>query len=442
MIDPIAWSVFYLVTLIVLGFAGVHVATIMFMIAVVSALLALGSGAILNLGNLAWATQNDFILVSVPMFILLGEILLRSGISDRMYMALAAWTRFVPGGLLHTNVAASALFAATSGSSVATAATIGTVALPAFRRRRYDERWVLGSLAAGGTLGILIPPSINMIVYGAMTDTSIGRLFMAGVVPGLILTALFMLLIFAAAVLRPDTAGTEEDASTWRERFALLLDLAPPFAIFLVVMGSLYFGLATPTEAAALGVVAAIVLAASRGKLRVPMLHEAFKSTVRSTAMVMLVVVAAFFLNFVLSLLGVPQAIVTWVRGLGITPLQTIWLLFLIYLLLGCFLETLSMMVTTIPIVTPLVVSLGFDPVWFGIFLVLMAELALITPPVGMNLYVVQGIRGPGKTISDVIVGASPFAIVLGIMTALLIYVPELALWLPDQMYGKAAVKQ
>jgi len=440
-IDPVALSVFYLAMLLLLGFAGVHVATIMFLIALASALFALGTGAVLNLGNLAWATQNDFILVSVPMFILLGEILLRSGISDRMYVALAAWTKFVPGGLLHTNIAACALFAATSGSSVATAATIGTVALPAFRRRRYDERWVLGSLAAGGTLGILIPPSINMIVYGAMTDTSIGRLFAAGVIPGIVLTLLFMLLILGAALLRPGTAGEPERPAAWAERFGLLADLVPPFAIFLVVMGSLYLGLATPTEAAAFGVVAALALAAVHRRLSVRMLHEAFKSTVRSTAMVMLIVVAAFFLNFVLSLLGVPQAIVTWVKNLGITPMQTIWLLFLIYLVLGCFLETLSMMVTTIPIVTPLVVSLGFDPVWFGIFLVLMAELALITPPVGMNLYVVQGIRGPGKTIHDVIVGATPFVVALGIMTILLIYLPELALWLPDQMYGKAAVK-
>lgn len=441
MIDPIALAALYLGMLFVLGFAGVHVATIMFMIALLSALLGLGSGAVLNLGNLAWATQNDFILVSVPMFILLGEILLRSGVSDRMYVALAAWTKFIPGGLLHTNIVACALFAATSGSSLATAATIGTVALPTFRRRRYSERWVLGSLAAGGTLGILIPPSINMIVYGAMTDTSIGRLFVAGVIPGIVLTALFMTLIFAAAVLWPAIAGEDEGASSWRERFALLTDLIPPLTVFLVVMGSLYLGLATPTEASALGVVAALGLAAVYGHLTIPMMHEAFKSTVRITAMVMLILVAAFFLNFVLSLLGVPQAVVTWVKGLGITPLQAIWLLFLIYLILGCFLETLSMMVTTIPIVTPLVVSLGFDPVWFGIFLVLMAELALVTPPVGMNLYVVQGIRGPGKSINDVIVGAAPFIIVMCAMTVLLIYFPELAMWLPDHMYGKAAVK-
>jgi tripartite ATP-independent transporter DctM subunit len=245
-----------------------------------------------------------------------------------------------------------------------------------------------------------------------------------------------MALIFLLAIFRPSIAGTGEPAISLRDRLALLLDLLPPALIFGIVMGSIYLGFATATEAAAFGVVAALALAAMRGRLSVEMLHESFKSTVRTTAMVTLIVVAAFFLNFVLSLLGIPQAIAKWVKDLGITPMQTIWILFLIYLVLGCFLETLAMMITTIPIVTPLVVSMGFDPVWFGIFLVLMAELSLITPPVGMNLYVVQGIRGPGHDISDVIAGSLPFVAALMLMTVLLMYVPELALWLPNKLYN------
>lgn len=435
MVDPQLFAILFFAALIVFGAAGTHIAVIMFGIGLVTASMTLGLGAVLNLGNLAWSTQNDFILVAIPLFILLGEILLRSGISERMYRALASWTSAVPGGLIHTNIVSCALFAATSGSSIATAATIGTVALPAFRKRRYDERLVLGSLAAGGTLGILIPPSINMIVYGAMTGTSIGRLFAAGIVPGVLLAGSFMIAIFVIAVLRPEIGGTGEPKHRLGERLVLLLDLLPLLFIFALVMGSIYFGFATATEAAALGVIGALFLAAIYRRLSIRMLHDAFKSTARTTAMVMLVVVAAFFLNFVLSILGIPQSIVRWVQSLGISPMQTIWILFLVYLVLGCFLETLSMIVTTIPIVTPLVVSLGYDPVWFGVFVTLMAELALITPPVGMNLYVIHSIRGPGHSISDVIVGVIPFLFMMVAVTAILIFFPGIALWLPGILY-------
>ena len=209
----------------------------------------------------------------------------------------------------------------------------------------------------------------------------------------------------------------------------------PPAAIVALIMGSIYFGFATPTEAAALGVLFALAIAAAFGKLNLAMLHAAFRATVRTTGMVLLIVVAAFFLNFVLSVLGVPQAIARWIDGMNLTAMQTIWVLILLYLLLGCMLEALSLIVTTIPIVFPLVIGLGFDPVWLGIFLTLMAELALITPPVGMNLYVVQGIRGPGRGIGDVMVGVMPFVLILGLVTILVVYVPELALWLPEQLF-------
>ena len=435
MVDPMTFVVCFLGALVILGAAGIHVAVIMFVIAGATALLTLGPAVVMNIGNLAWATQNDFILVSVPLFILLGELLLRAGLSERMYAALATWTNKVPGGLLHTNIVSCGLFAATSGSSIATAATIGTVALPAFREREYDERIVLGSLAAGGTLGILIPPSINMIVYGAMTDTSIGRLFAAGVIPGLILVSLFMLTIAGLALWRPAIAGKGEKSVGWATRLAMLVDLVPLIVVGFIVMGSIYAGWATATEAAGLGVVAALVIVWFYGRLSIRMLNDAVRSTIRTTGVVLLIVVAAFFLNFVISLLGVPQAIASWIRDMGISPLETILVLVLLYLVLGCFLETLSMMVTTIPVVTPLVVSLGFDPVWFGIFLVVMAELSLITPPVGMNLYVVHGIRGPGRDITEVMVGAAPFVVTMLLLTGMLIAWPQLALWLPDRLY-------
>jgi len=381
-----------------------------------------------------WGATESFVLLAVPLFVLLGELLVRGGATDRMYKAMAAWLGVFPGGLLHSNIGASAMFAAVSGSSVATAATIGTVALPTFRQRAYDERLVLGSIAAGATLGILIPPSVNMIIYGAMTNTSVGRLYAAGVVPGLLLTLMFMAVVLVICLWRPSLAGKPEPRLPWGERFRLLAGLLPPIGIFVVVMGSIYAGWATPTESAAVGVVAAFVLSTLYGRFSIRMLHECFVSTVAITAMIVLIVAAAFYLNFVLGILGVPQALARYVTSLNASPIAILWILLVFYLILGCFLETLSMMVGTIPIIFPIVTALGIDPVFFGIFLVIMCEMALITPPVGMNLYVVQGVRGRGSVV-EVIVGALPFLAMMFGLTVLLMYAPEIALWLPNMAF-------
>lgn len=430
-------SAYFGAVLVLIGL-GLHVATVLFLLGFVGAVFFLTPQMVLTLGDIAWNSQNDFILTAVPLFVLMGELLLRSGLADRMYTALAAWLTWLPGGLLHSNIVACALFAATSGSSVATAATISTVALPNFKGRGYDERLVLGSLAAGGTLGILIPPSINMIIYGAMTNTSVGKLFIAGVIPGLILTGMFMLLIVVISLLR-GRGGPKETKLSLKQKLQLLPGLFPPMFVFVIVMGGIYFGYATPTEAAAVGVVGTLILGLVAGQMNVRILHAAFKSTICITAMVTLIIVAAFYLNFIISVLGLPQAVTTWVRELGISPVETIFLIILIYLVLGCFLETLSMMITTVPIVVPLVVSLGFDPIWFGILLVVLIELALLTPPVGVNLYVVQGIRDPGKSIGDVILGVLPFILVMLVLVVVLVYLPGLATWLPEQIFVPAS---
>lgn len=416
-------------------FIGLPVAATLFLVAVLGAATYLGTPTLLAFGNNTWSVLNDFVLTSIPLFILLGEVLLRSGITDRMYVSLSDWVSRLPGGLLHTNIAASGLFAAVSGSSVATAATIGTVAVPALQSRGYDDRLALGSIAAGATLGILIPPSINMIIYGAMSNTSIGQLFVAGVVPGLIMMALFMGWIIVASLLRPSLVGRAEAVAPLGERLGRLVDLAPPLVIFVLVMGSIYFGWATPTEGAALGVLVALAMAALQRRLSFAMLNECFLSTSRITAMILLILIAAQFVNFVIGILGVPQALTGAIAALGATQLQVIVLLIVFYLVLGCFLETLSMMVATIPVVMPIVIHFDIDPVWFGIFLVIMMEVALITPPVGMNLYVVQGVRGSGK-ITEVIHGALPFVAVMLLMVAILVAAPEIALWLPRQMFG------
>ncbi len=385
------------------------------------------------LGDMVWQTGTDFLLVAIPMFVLLGEILLRAGITERMYDGIVKWLGWLPGGLMHSNVGSSALFAATSGSSVATAATIGTVAVPQIEKRGYNENLFLGTIAAGGTLGILIPPSINLILYGLLTDTSVPELYLAGFVPGLILALLFMATVVVLCKLKPKWGG-EPISSSWHERIAALPALLPPIGIFVVVVGSIYAGVATPTEAAALGVVAAMVLAAFNKKLSVSMLREAIEGTMRTTSMIMLIIVAAVFLNFVLSIIGLTQALADFVTGLGLSPNQTMLLIVLILLVLGCFMETLSMLLTTAPLITPIVIALGFDGVWFGILLMVLLEAALITPPIGINLYVVQGIRKKGAMV-DVMLGALPFVITMFLMIALLLVFPQIALWLPSIIY-------
>lgn len=429
------------VTEVLLGFGlmismmalGIHVAVAIFTTAALGAMLYLGTPLLFSFGDLLWGTLNDFILTAIPLFILLGELLLRAGITERMYSALSVWLNRLPGGLLHTNIGASSVFAAMSGSSVATAATIGTVALPAFAERGYSERLALGTLAAGATLGILIPPSINMIIYGAITNTSIGALFIAGIVPGLALAATFMLVIMGMSLLRPGVAGEREPRVPLAQRLRSLVDLLPPAFVFAIVIGSIYSGWATPTEAAALGVVAALLLAALNRKLTIAMLHECFLSMARTTAMIMLIISAAFFLNYIVGILGIPFALTQWVSELGLSPLGLILALVVFYLVLGCFLETLSMMIATVPIVVPMVVQFGFDPVWFGVFLVIMMEISLITPPIGMNLYVVQGVRGRGSIV-DVMIGSLPFLAVMLGFVALITAWPAIVLWLPGVM--------
>lgn len=421
--------------LIVLLFAGLHVATAMGIVAFLGASLYLGPPLVAAFGTQMWAAMEDYVLLSIPLYILLGEILVRSGSTDKLYRSLADWLNPLPGGLLHTNVGASAVFSAVSGSSVATAATVSTVALPSFKRGKYDTRLVLGSIAAGASLGNLIPPGIALIVYGAMTNTSVGQLYAAAVVPGIVMTILFMATIVLIALAKPDLVRQKEELDPLMVRIRRLVDLVPPFLIFAIIMGSIYTGWATVTESAALAVVASLPIAAFYGKLNARMLHDAFIATANLTAMSILILSVAFYLNFVMGLLGVTPALGAFVTGLGATPLQLVLVLTVFYLLLGVFFETLPMLVGTVPVIFPVIVAAGVDPVWFGVFIVLMCEISLISPPVGMTLYVIQAVRREGS-ISEVFQGTVPFFIAMVVMTGLLIAFPGMALWLPRMAYG------
>jgi C4-dicarboxylate transporter, DctM subunit len=410
---------------------GLPIAVAMALIGVIGGIMVFDWTFMDSIGAVVWSVHNEALLTAIPLFMLLGELLLRSGIADKMFLAMAAWLGRLPGGLLHTNIGSCALFAATSGSSVATAATIGTVALPSLKARNYSMRQSLGSLAAGGTLGILIPPSVNMLIYGSLTNNSIGKLFMAGLIPGVLLSLLFMVYIGFANMGRD---SMREERLPLAEKLRLSRHLIPPAVVFGIVMGSIYTGLATATESAALGVMTALYFAWRSGRLSLAFLQECFVQTARITGMILLIITAAFVLNLTISLTGVVDELTAWVTSFGLSVTGLLLLLILFYLALGMFMDVLSMQVLTIPITYPIVTALGVDPIWYGVFVVLMCELALITPPVGMNLFVVQSVRKDGGNISDVMWGVVPFILIMMLFTLSLMMFPEIALWLPNMM--------
>jgi tripartite ATP-independent transporter DctM subunit len=386
------------------------------------------------MGEILWNSSSEYILIAIPLFVMLGEILLRAGIAERVYNAIAQWLSWLPGGLMHANIGSCAMFAATSGSSVATAATIGTVAMPQIQKRQYNEALFLGTIAAGGTLGILIPPSINFILYGLLTNSSVPRLYLAGFIPGFILSFLFMVIVLVACLIDRRKGGIPIE-TTWGARIRVLPSLIPPLFIFLVVVGSIYVGVATPTEAASLGVIAALLLAAWERRVSLSMLRAVAEGTMRTTAMIMLIIMAAQFLNFVLAAIGLTDGLGKLIEGFGFGKYGTMLLIIVFYLILGCFMETISMMILTTPFIAPIVFNLGWDPIWWGIVLTILIEAALITPPVGLNLYVVQGMRQRG-TINEVIRGSLPFVFAMMVLVALLMVAPDIALWLPRQVMG------
>jgi C4-dicarboxylate transporter DctM subunit len=414
---------------------GFPVAIVMVAMGVVGGMLLYGPVLLQSMGPVLWGVQNENVLTAIPLFILLGELLLRSGIADRMYGALALWLGRLPGGLLHTNIGCCALFAATSGSSVATAATVGTVALPSLTERNYTSSRALGSLAAGGTLGILIPPSVNLLVYGSLANVSVGQLFIAGIIPGILLTLSFMVFIALQHYWKPDDVVLPTPASR-AERISALRHLIPPAVVFIIVMGSIYLGIATPTESAALAVVVALGFVWREGRLNFAFLDVCFRQTAKTTGMILLIIAAAFTLNVTLALGGITTAMSLWVSGLGLTATGLLFALMLFYLILGMFMDVLSMQVLTIPIAVPIIMAAGIDPIWFGIFVVLMSELGMITPPVGMNLYVVHGVRSDNGPFMDVIVGAIPYAAIMLLFATMLILWPSIVMWLPESLAG------
>lgn len=384
------------------------------------------------IGEMIWNPSTNFVLVSVPLFLLMGEIMLRAGLSERLYRAMNVWMGRLPGGLLHTNIVSCGVFSAVAGSSVATAATMGSVALPYFEKSHYPPRLVLGSLAAGGALGNLIPPGITFIIYGLLTETSVGALYLAAVGPSILVIALFLAVILYYSwklKLHGDAGGARP---SWAERVASLSDLVPTALLIALVLGTIYAGWATPTESAALGVAGSLVLALADRKLRWKMLTESLHATARTTSMIALILFGAYFLNYILSSLGIPQMLARFLTELPFPGWVVMLVIIGFYIAMGTFMEGMAMVITTIPLVFPVVTALGYDPVWFGVVITMLVEIAMISPPDGTVLYVLQGMRRQLGPITDVFSGVMPFMLVYMLAILVLMAFPAIALWLPS----------
>ncbi|MGC8877353.1 TRAP transporter large permease [Thermus sp.] len=386
-----------------------------------------------NVATALWTSTSGWSLAALPLFVWMGEILYRSRLAQELFQGLGPILGRLPGGLLHVNVVASALFAAVIGSSAATTATVGRFTLPELLRQGYPKALALGSLAGAGTLGFLIPPSIVMIVYGVMAEVSVARLFMAGVVPGLLLTLLFMLTV-ALLALRHRKTLPQAPSPAPGEALKGLLSVLPVLFLILLVLGSIYRGVATPTEAAAIGVAGAFLLTALRREFSLELLRESLLGAVRTTSMIGLILAGAGVLTLAMGFTGIPRALAAWAVEAGITPTALVFFLSLVYIVLGWFLDGISIVVLTISVILPVVKAIGLDPLWFGVYLVLMVELAQITPPVGFNLFVLQSLSG--EDLFRIARYSLPFMGVLLLMVALLVAFPGLATWLPRTMTG------
>ena len=385
--------------------------------------------------NAVWNVLNEFTLSAIPLFIIMGEILLKSGVSQKIYSSLSGIFRHIPGGLLHTNIAVCTVFGAISGSSLSTAAAVGSVAYPEMSKRNYNEPMVVGSLAGGGTLGLLIPPSLSLLIYGALTETSIGKLFMGGILPGILMAILFMLYIFIRCTNNPklwnsDTYNEEKLSSSIID----LLKIWPIAFLIIAVMGSIVLGIATPTEAAGVGVISSLLLGLFWGDLSKEKIFKCFYNSAITYGSIGFVVVGAVILAQSISILGIPQKLIEAIQNMGMSKYYVLTLIVLIYLILGCLFDGLSLMVMTLPIVFPLMTNLGFDPVWLGVIITIMIEIGQITPPVGLNLSVLVAVTDNKVGLGETAIATSPYWILLLFGILIVTIFPSIVLYMPNHL--------
>ena len=377
-----------------------------------------------------WGAQSSWTLTALPMFIWMGEILFRTRLSEILFKGLTPWMARLPGGLLHVNVAGSAIFAAISGSSAATVATVGKMAIPELRKRDYPERMIVGTLSGAGTLGLLIPPSISLIIYGVTVNESIAKLFIAGILPGIVLALMFMSYVAIWGLIRG--RDIELQSYAWRERFAALKDLVPVLALILGVIGSIYSGIATATEAAVLGVLGSLGLSWLQQSLTFETFRASLFGAVRTSAMIAFILAGSTFLSLAMGFTGIPRGLAEVIGGLELTPLALIALLTVFYIVLGCFLDGISSIVLTMAVIEPMVRAAGFDMIWFGVYLMVVVEMAQITPPIGFNLFVLQGMTG--HDMGFISRASLPMFLIMCLAVVVLVWFPEIATFLPSAM--------
>lgn len=384
------------------------------------------------MATVIWSASSSWTLAALPLFIWMGEILFRTRLSENLFKGLQPWMQHLPGGLLHVNIAGSALFAAISGSSAATVATVGKMSIPELRRRKYPENMIIGTLAGAGTLGLLIPPSITLIIYGVTVNESIAKLFIAGIVPGIVLALMFMMFVMFWSWLKGGAGEDVVEGTSWCGRISALLQLLPVLSLIAAVMGAIYTGIATATEAAVLGVVGALIMSLAQGSLSWDSFKESLLGATRTSAMIAFILAGSAFLTLAMGFTGIPRALAEWIGQWQLSAWQIIVALTIFYIILGCFLDGISSIVLTMAVVEPIVRQAGFDMIWFGVFLMIVVEIAQITPPIGFNLFVLQGMTG--RDIDFIAKAAAPMFLIMLLAVVVLSVFPGIATWLPANM--------
>jgi len=439
-VDHFTLTVIFLFVLFLLLGTGVWIGMALMGVAAVGIILFDKGFVGANLTDKAWDSSSSWTLTALPLFIWMGEILFRTRLSEDMFKGLSPWMARLPGGLLHTNVVGCTIFAAVSGSSAATLTTVGKMSIPELRKRGYPEFMTIGTLAGSATLGLMIPPSLTLIVYGVTINESITQLFMAGIFPGLVLAGMFMIYVAAWYFLRPAERPGEEPPMSFRRKLWNSRFLIPVICLVLVVIGSMYLGIATATEAAAFGVIGALILAAAQGSLNWKTFTDSLLGATRTSAMIALILMGAAFLSLSMGFTGLPRALAEWIASLGLPPTVLIAALMIFYIVIGMFLDGISSVVLTMAVVEPMVRTaafgdLGYDMIWFGIFIVVVVEMAQITPPIGFNLFVLQGMTH--HEIGYIARTALPMFLIMVVMVGVLVLFPELATWLPDNLVSR-----
>ena len=425
-------TIFFISVLLFFLGSGIWVALSMIGVSAIGMMLFTSRPVGDAMATTIWGTSSSWTLTALPLFVWMGEILFRTKLSENLFKGLSPWMQKLPGGLIHVNVVGCALFAAISGSSAATVATVGKMSIPELRQRNYPEKILLGSLAGSGTLGLLIPPSIILIIYGVAVQESIAKLFIAGIIPGIMIALIFMSYVVIWSLINKKDMPKVIDEYSFLEKIKRSRQLLPVILLIFGVIGSIYTGIATATEAASLGVLGALILSYSQKSLTLDTFKSSLLGATKTSCMIAFILAGSTFLSLAMGFTGLPRNLAIWIESMNLSPYVLIFVLMIFYIILGMFLDGISAVVLTMAIIEPMIRQAGFDMIWFGIFLVIVVEMAQITPPVGFNLFVLQGMAN--KDMGYIARSAFPLFLLMVLAVILVVIFPEIALWMPEQM--------